>query len=509
MGVTVTQSPAAKLPTLGHVINGENDVSARSTVPVFDPAEGTVIAETALAPAETALRAVASAAAAFPNWRDTPALQRARVMFQFRQLLETHRDKLAASITKEHGKVLSDADGEVQRGIEVVEFACGVPEQLKGKHVDNIGGGIDNWSLRQPLGVCVGITPFNFPAMVPLWMFPLAIACGNTFVLKPSERDPGTSLLLAELFRAAGAPPGVLNVIQGDGETVRALIADSDVAAVSFVGSTPVAEQVFAQANEHHKRVQALAGAKNHLVVAPDADLDLAADALTGAAFGSAGERCMAISVAVVVGDRADQLVEKLATRATALKVGPGNDSRSEMGPLISAAHRERVIGYIESGVREGAELVVDGRGLSIAGHESGFFLGPTIFDRVQTGMQIYREEIFGPVLVVVRVASVAAAIDLINAHELGNGVACFTANGGTAREFARRINVGMVGINVPIPVPTAYQSFGGWKRSLFGDHHIYGEEGIRFYTHYKSIMQRWPGARSTGPDFMMPTTKG
>jgi malonate-semialdehyde dehydrogenase (acetylating)/methylmalonate-semialdehyde dehydrogenase len=344
--------------------------------------------------------------------------------------------------------------------------------------------------------------------MVPLWMFPLAIACGNTFVLKPSERDPAASLFLAELFELAGAPRGVLNVVQGDGDTVRDLIADPAIAAVSFVGSTPVAKQVFAQANEHHKRVQALAGAKNHLVVAPDADLDLAADALTGAAFGSAGERCMAISVAVVVGDRADTLVAKLAERAARLKIGPGNDSQSEMGPLISAAHRDRVVGFIESGVSEGAELVTDGRGLTIPGHESGFFLGPTIFDRVQTGMKIYREEIFGPVLVVVRVDSVSAAIELINAHELGNGVSCFTANGGTAREFARRIDVGMVGINVPIPVPTAYQSFGGWKRSLFGDHHIYGREGVRFYTRYKSIMQRWPGARSAGPDFMMPTTK-
>jgi malonate-semialdehyde dehydrogenase (acetylating)/methylmalonate-semialdehyde dehydrogenase len=509
MGITVTQPSELSLPILGHLINGESLVSARDKVPVFDPAAGKPVAETALASAATAAAAVAAAASAFAAWRDTPALQRARVMFAFRQLLEENRDPLAALITREHGKVLSDAAGEVQRGIEVVEFACSVPEQLKGEHVDNIGGGIDNWSMRQPLGVCLGITPFNFPAMVPLWMFPLAIACGNTFVLKPSERDPSPSLLLAELFHDAGAPPGVLNVIQGDGDTVRSLIDDPKVAAVSFVGSTAVAEQVYAQAGTYRKRVQALAGAKNHLVVAPDADLDLAADALTGAAFGSAGERCMAISVAVVVGDRADDLVAGLARRATQLKIGPGNDVQSEMGPLITAAHRERVIEYIESGVKEGAELVIDGRGLTIPGHESGFFLGPTIFDRVETGMRIYREEIFGPVLAVVRVASVTEAIELINAHELGNGVACFTANGGTAREFARRIDVGMVGINVPIPVPTAYQSFGGWKRSLFGDHHIYGKEGIRFYTRYKSVMQRWPGARSTGPDFMMPTTKG
>jgi malonate-semialdehyde dehydrogenase (acetylating)/methylmalonate-semialdehyde dehydrogenase len=429
-------------------------------------------------------------------------------MFEFRQRLEACRGEIAALITREHGKVLSDADGEVQRGIEVVEFAASVPEQLKGDHVDNIGGGIDNWSLRQPLGVCIGITPFNFPAMVPLWMFPLAIACGNTFVLKPSERDPSASLLLAELLADAGAPPGVLNVVQGDAETVRALIADPGTAAVSFVGSTPVAEAVHALASKHEKRVQALAGAKNHLVVAPDADLDLAADALTGAAFGSAGERCMAISVAVVVGERADVLVEKLVARARELRVGPGTDAASQMGPLISAAHRERVVGYIESGLTEGAELVLDGRGLVVKGSEDGFFLGPSIFDRVGRRMRIYRDEIFGPVLSVVRVGSVDEAIELVNAHELGNGVSCFTADGGTAREFARRIAAGMVGINVPIPVPTAYQSFGGWKRSLFGEHHIYGAEGIRFYTRYKSVMQRWPGSRRTGPDFMMPTSK-
>lgn len=509
MGVTVKQSAPGKLPTLGHVINGEALSDAADTLPVFDPATGAITAATALAPPETAAAAVAAAAEAFVTWHETPALQRARVLFEFRQQLEARRGELAALITREHGKVLSDADGEVQRGIEIVEFACGVPEQLKGDHVDNIGGGIDNWSLRQPLGVCLGITPFNFPVMVPLWMFPLAIACGNTFVLKPSERDPSASLLLAELFADAGAPAGVLNVVQGDGNTVRALIGNEKVAAVSFVGSTGVAEQVYAQATSTGKRVQALAGAKNHLVVAPDADLDLAADALTGAAFGSAGERCMAISVAVAVGPLADALVAKLEQRASRLQVGPGTDERSEMGPLITAAHRQRVVAYIESGLEEGAELVVDGRGLSVPGHEEGFFLGPSIFDRVTPGMRIYNEEIFGPVLSVVRVDSVADAIDLINSHELANGVSCFTANGGTAREFSRRIAAGMVGINVPIPVPTAYQSFGGWKRSLFGDHHIYGAEGIRFYTRYKSIMQRWPGSMRTGPDFMMPTTKG
>jgi malonate-semialdehyde dehydrogenase (acetylating)/methylmalonate-semialdehyde dehydrogenase len=508
MSVIVTKVAAEKPSRIGHIINGANDDSAVSTLPVFDPASGRLIGETAIAPPTTAIAAVQAAATAYSGWSETPALQRARVMFEYRQQLEAHRDDLAAAITREHGKVLSDAHGEVQRGIEVVEYACSIPAQLKGDHVDNIGGGIDNWSLRQPLGVCLGITPFNFPAMVPLWMFPLAIACGNTFVLKPSERDPGASLLLARLLEAAGAPAGVLNVVQGNGDTVRTLIAQPEVQAVSFVGSTPVAEQVYAQATASGKRVQALAGAKNHLVVAPDADLGLAADALTGAAFGSAGERCMAISVAVVVGDRADELIAKLAQRAKALKIGPGTDATAEMGPLITAAHRERVVGFIESGVAEGAELVVDGRGLTVPGYENGFFLGPCLFDRVRPEMRIYREEIFGPVLAVVRVESVTEAIDLVNAHELGNGVACFTANGGTAREFARRIQAGMVGINVPIPVPTAYQSFGGWKRSLFGDHHIYGDEGVRFYTRYKSIMQRWPGSKRTGPDFMMPTHK-
>jgi len=509
MGDTVTKPQTANLPVLGHFINGAHDLTAARTLPVFDPATGQVIAQTAIATPAVAAAAVAAAVAALPSWSDTPALNRARLMLDYRQLLEAHRDDLAAAITREHGKVLSDAHGEVQRGIEVVEFACGIPSRLKGSIADNIGGGIDNLSIRQPLGVCIGITPFNFPAMVPLWMFPLAIACGNTFVLKPSERDPGTSLLLAQLLDEAGAPPGVLNVVQGDGETVRALIAHPEVRGVSFVGSTPVAEQVFRQAHETGKRVQALAGAKNHLVVAPDADLDLAADALIGAAFGSAGERCMAISVAVVVGERADALIEKLVTRTKRLRVGPGTAGDVEMGPLITQAHRERVTGYIESGIAEGATLVIDGRGLTIPGHEQGFFLGPSIFDHVTPAMRIYREEIFGPVLAVVRVPNVTAAIDLVNAHELGNGVACFTANGGTAREFARRIEAGMVGINVPIPVPTAYQSFGGWKRSLFGDHHIYGDEGVRFYTRYKSVMQRWPGSKSAGPDFMMPTHKG
>jgi malonate-semialdehyde dehydrogenase (acetylating)/methylmalonate-semialdehyde dehydrogenase len=508
MEVTATESDAAAPRVLGHKIDGRDDTSADGTLPVHDPATGRIIAMTAIAPAATVKSAVDAAGKAFAKWSQTPAMVRARALFRFREALDGHRDELARLITQQHGKVLSDAHGEVQRGIEVVEFACSVPGALHGRHLDNVGGGIDNWSMRQPLGVCIGITPFNFPCMVPLWMFPIAIACGNTFVLKPSERDPGTSLLLADLAHSAGMPPGVLNVIQGNADTVRALIAEPEVAAVSFVGSTPVAEAVQTQARESGKRVQALAGAKNHLVVAPDADLDLAADALTGAAFGSAGERCMAISVAVAVGERADDLVQKLAERAARLKIGPGTDATAEMGPLITAAHRERVIGFIESGIAEGASLVVDGRGLTVPGHEDGYFLGPCIFDHVRPDMRIYREEIFGPVLAVIRVDNVAEAIDLINAHELANGVACYTANGGTAREFARRIEAGMVGINVPIPVPTAYQSFGGWRRSLFGDHHIYGDEGVRFYTRYKSIMQRWPGAQRTGPDFIMPNHK-
>ena len=499
MGVTNTH---------GHLIAGTVDVSATGTLPVYNPATGEQIAETAVAPSATTAAAINAAAAAFPAWSAMPALQRARVMFEFRQLLEARRDELASIITTEHGKIPSDAQGEVQRGIETVEFACSAAGALRGTHVDNVGGGIDNWSMRQPLGVCVGITPFNFPAMVPLWMFPLATVCGNTFVLKPSERDPGAAMLLAKLFGKAGAPAGVLNVVQGSAETASQLIADPQVAAVSFVGSTSVARKVHRQASESGKRVQALAGAKNHLVVAPDADLELTADALIGAAFGSAGERCMAISVAVVVGERADELVGILASRARQLVVGPGSDPRTQMGPLISATHRERVVRFIESGLAEGAKAVTDGRDFVVDGHEQGFFLGPTIFDHVQPTMEIYREEIFGPVLSVVRVESVTDAIELVNSHPFANGVACFTANGGTAREFARRIEAGMVGINVPLPVPTAWQSFGGWRSSLFGDHHIYGAEGVRFYTRYKSIMQRWPGSRRTGPDFAMPTSQ-
>ena len=501
---TVGQEPA--LPLVGHHIGGQREQGGSRRAPIFNPATGTVIAHAVLADGPQVARAVAAAKAALPTWSDTPAPKRARVLFKFKELLEAHFDELAALITHEHGKVLADAKGELTRGFEIVEFACGTAQLLKGQHSDNVGGGIDNWSLRQPVGVCAGITPFNFPAMVPMWMFPIAIACGNTFVLKPSERDPSTALKLAKLFERAGLPPGVLNVVQGDKEAVDALLAHPDVAAVSFVGSTAIAEHIYSEGTRHGKRVQALGGAKNHLVVMPDADLEQAADALIGAGYGSAGERCMAISVAVAVGDSADALVEKLKTRIAVLAVNDGSAPGADMGPLITAAHRDKVLQYIEDGERAGAKLVVDGRNLRVAGRESGFFLGPTLFDHVQPHMRIYREEIFGPVLSIVRVPDFGSAVELVNSHEYGNGVACYTSDGRVAREFTRRIKAGMVGINVPIPVPMAFHSFGGWKRSLFGDHHIYGEEGVRFYTRYKSVMQRWPNANRKGPEFTMPT---
>jgi malonate-semialdehyde dehydrogenase (acetylating)/methylmalonate-semialdehyde dehydrogenase len=423
-------------------------------------------------------------------------------------LLEQQRDVFAAAITREHGKVFSDAQGEVTRGIEQVEFALGAPRLLAGLHADDVGGGIDNWNLRQPLGVVAGITPFNFPVMVPLWMAPLALVCGNAFVLKPSERDPGPASMLADLFRDAGVPDGVFTVLNGDAATAGRLIEHPDVRAVSFVGSTPVAQQIYERAARAGKRVQALGGAKNHLVVMPDADLDLAADALTGAAFGSAGERCMAISVAVVVGGIGDAVVERLVQRVRSLRIGDGLADDIDMGPLISAAHRQRVLSLVAAGEAEGARLVVDGRGLEVTGRADGFFVGGTLFDHVQPTHAIYREEIFGPVLCVVRVPDLASAVALINAHPLSNGAACFTADGAAARAFSRSVECGMIGINVPIPVPAAWLSFGGWKRSLFGGHHAYGDEGVRFYTRYKSVMQRWPDPRGRkGPEFTMPTS--
>ena len=426
----------------------------------------------------------------------------------FRSLLNEHRDQLAAMITAEHGKVFTDAQGEVTRGIDIVEFACGVPQLLKGDFTDQVSTGIDNWTLRQPLGVVAGITPFNFPCMVPMWMFPVALACGNSFILKPSERDPSPSLLMAELLKQAGLPDGVFNVVQGDKTVVDALLTHQDVKALSFVGSTPIAQYIYETGAHHGKRVQALGGAKNHMVVMPDADLNQAVDALIGAAYGSAGERCMAISVAVLVGDVGDRIMPLLAERARALKIGNGMQPEVEMGPIVTRQALERIESYIGIGVEEGAQLVVDGRGHKVSGHEQGFFTGGSLFDHVTPQMRIYKEEIFGPVLACVRVADFATALDLVNAHEYGNGVACYTSDGNIAREFGRRVQAGMVGINVPIPVPMAWQGFGGWKRSLFGDMHAYGEEGVRFYTKQKSIMQRWASSIGRGAEFAMPTAK-
>ncbi|HEX8956248.1 MAG TPA: CoA-acylating methylmalonate-semialdehyde dehydrogenase [Burkholderiaceae bacterium] len=496
-----------------HYIDGTVTAGAsKRSQPVFNPAVGRPSGEVVLAEVQDVHAAVAAAAAAAPAWADTAPLKRARILFKFKDLMEQHHDDLARAITAEHGKVFSDAKGEVVRGLEVVEFACGATQLLKTQFTDNIGGGIDNWQLRQPLGVTAGITPFNFPVMVPLWMAPLAIATGNTFILKPSERDPSPSLMLAELFAKAGLPRGVFNVVQGDKVAVDALIQHPDVKAISFVGSTPIAEYIYAEGAKrkgpYPLRVQALGGAKNHLVVMPDANLEQAVDALIGAAYGSAGERCMAISVAVAVGSVADKLVDALIPRVKALKVKNGMEADAEMGPVVTGAHRDKILAYIDDGVRSGAKLLVDGRGLRVPGHEEGFFLGGSLFDHVTTDMKIYQEEIFGPVLCIVRVPDFASAVELINKHEFGNGVSLFTSDGNTAREFSRRIEVGMVGINVPIPVPMAWHSFGGWKRSLFGDTHAYGEEGVRFYTRYKSVMQRWPESIGKGAEFTMPVAK-
>ncbi len=474
---------------------------------VFDPATGEVIRRAPFASAEEVGAAVAAAKAAFPAWRDTPPVRRARILARFRELLEANRDGLARLVCEEHGKTLPDAAGSVQRGIEVVEFVCGAPHLLKGERAEDVGRGIDTHSALQPLGVCAGITPFNFPAMVPLWMFPVAIACGNTFVLKPSEKVPSTSLRMAELFKEAGLPDGVLNVVPGDRQAVEAILAHPDVAAVSFVGSTPVARHVYETATRQGKRVQALGGAKNHAVVLPDADVAFTADALIGAAYGSAGERCMAISAVVAVGAAGDPLVEALAARAASLPVGPGAERGIEMGPVITAAHRDRIVGLVAAGEREGARLVVDGRTLRVPRGEKGFFVGPTLFDHVTPAMAIYREEIFGPVLVVLRAGSLDEAIDLVNRNPWGNGTAVFTRSGAAAQRFARDVQVGMVGVNVPIPVPMAFFSFGGWKQSLFGDLHVHGPEGIAFYTRSKVVTTRWPASDEVlRPSLAMPT---
>ncbi|MGH8297723.1 MAG: CoA-acylating methylmalonate-semialdehyde dehydrogenase [Steroidobacteraceae bacterium] len=494
---------------VGHWIGGQpvpGDTARAQDV--FNPATGKVARRVALAEATLVHRAVSSAAAAWQAWADTPPIRRARILNGFLGLLNRRRDELAALITAEHGKVFADAQGEVMRAIDVVEFACGIPQLLKGDFTDQVSTGMDNWTLRQPLGVVAGVTPFNFPCMVPCWMFPIAIAAGNTFVLKPSERDPSASLVMAALLKEAGLPDGVFNVVQGDKIAVDALLEHSQVKALSFVGSTPIARGLYTRGAQLGKRVQALGGAKNHLVVMPDAALDQAVDGLIGAAYGSAGERCMAISVAVLVGDVAERIVPRLAQRAKALRVGNGMDPGVEMGPVVTGQALERISSYIDAGLREGAQLVTDGRTLKVPGHESGFFLGGTLFDHVRPEMTIYKEEIFGPVLSCVRVKDLGEALRLVNSHELANGVACYTRDGGVAREFTRRIEAGMVGINVPIPVPMAWHGFGGWKSSLFGDMHAYGEEGVRFYTRQKSVMQRWPSTTREGSEFAMPTAR-
>ncbi|MEP7345630.1 MAG: CoA-acylating methylmalonate-semialdehyde dehydrogenase [Gemmatimonadaceae bacterium] len=476
---------------------------------VYNPSAGIPAKRVPLGSRSFVESVIADAERAFPDWGGSSPLRRARVMFRFRDLIEQHLDELAGIISDEHGKVFADARGEVQRGLEVVEFACGIPHLLKGEFSEGVSKGIDMYSLRQPLGVVAGITPFNFPAMVPMWMFAPAIACGNTFVLKPSEKDPGCPVRIAELFIEAGGPPGVLNVVHGDKEAVDTLLTDPRVQAVSFVGSTPIARYVYATAAGHGKRVQSMGGAKNHLVVMPDADMEQVTDALMGAAYGSAGERCMAISVAVAVGDEtADDLIARLASRVRALRIAPSREGGAEMGPLVTPDHRQRVSGYIDLGVTEGAELVVDGRGLALDGHENGFFLGGSLFDRVTPAMRIYREEIFGPVLCVVRAATFDEALGLANDHEFGNGVAIFTRDGDSAREFVSRVQVGMVGVNVPIPVPLAFYSFGGWKHSAFGDQNQHGMDGVRFFTKLKTVTSRWPAGIRSGSEFVMPTHK-
>jgi len=496
--------------TIPHFIGGKDvaGTSGRSS-DVFNPATGEVQAKVALASKSELDAAVKVAAEAFKTWSAVTPLNRSRVMFKFKELLEQNIEQLANIITAEHGKTHSDAKGEIARGVEVVEFACGIPQLLKGEFTENVGTNVDSWAIRQPLGVVAGITPFNFPAMVPMWMFPIALASGNTFILKPSERVPTASHFIADLLKKAGLPDGVFNVVNGDKEAVDAILVNPEIQAVSFVGSTPIAEYIYHTGTAHNKRVQALGGAKNHMIVMPDADMDLAADALMGAGYGSAGERCMAISVAVAVGDKVgDALIEKLSPRVRGLKVAPGSDPEAEMGPLVTKQHYEKVKGYVDLGVQEGAKLVVDGRSLKLQGYENGYFLGGCLFDQVQPDMRIYKEEIFGPVLSVVRVPDYNTAAQLVNDHEYGNGTAIFTRDGDAAREFAAKVKVGMVGINVPIPVPMAFNSFGGWKRSLFGDHHMHGPEGVRFYTKLKTITSRWPTGIRSGAEFVMPVMK-
>lgn len=491
---------------VGQFVGGQRLAGRGSVQDIYDPATGKVARQLRLAAVADVEAAVQAAAAAFGAWADTPPLRRARIMFKFLNLLREHRDELAAIITAEHGKVLDDARGEIDRGIEVVEFACGIPHLLKGAYTEQVADGLDNWTMRQPLGVVAGITPFNFPAMVPMWMFPVALAAGNCFILKPSPHDPSVSLRLAELLSEAGLPDGVFGVLQGNKEVVDKLLEHPRVKAISFVGSTPIARSIYTTGASHGKRMQALGGAKNHLIVMPDADMEQALNALIGSGYGAAGERCMAVSVPVLVGDAAERLIPLLAQRARNLKIAHGMTPGAEMGPVISRDALQRIQNYVQIGIDEGAELVVDGRDFKAsAGYEGGYFIGASLFDRVTPAMRVYKEEIFGPILSCVRADDIHSAIDIINEHPYGNGVACFTRDGFAAREFARRIQVGMVGVNVPVPVPAAWHSFGGWKSSLFGDMHVYGEEGVRFYTRQKSVMQRWP-TKSNGPQFTFPS---
>ena len=495
--------------TIEHFIDGKiTKGSSKKTSKVFNPATGEQTAEVNLASKTDVDLAVQKAKRAFADWSIKPPAQRARVIFKFKELIEKNYDELTKLIVSEHGKVYEDAKGSLTRGLEVVEFACGIPHLLKGEFTENVGTDVDSWSIRQSLGVCAGITPFNFPAMVPMWMFPISIACGNTFVLKPSEKDPSCSLKLAQLFQEAGLPDGVFNVVNGDKEAVDALLTNKDVVAISFVGSTPIAKYIYENAAKNEKRVQALGGAKNHCVIMPDCDLDQAVNGLMGAAYGSAGERCMAQSVAVAVGKIGNELVSKLIKKVQALKIGSGLDKNSEMGPLVTKEHLERVKGYVDLGVKEGAKLVVDGRNIKLQGYEKGFYIGGCLFDNVEKKMRIYKEEIFGPVLSVVRVKDFETAVNLVNDHEFGNGTSIYTRDGDVGRTFASKIKIGMVGINIPIPVPVSYHSCGGWKRSLFGDQHMHGSEGIRFYTKLKTITSKWPKGLTSDPEFVMPILK-
>ena len=492
-----------------HYINGKEHIGSSDRFgDVFNPANGEKIREVNLANKDDVKLAIECAVKAGKEWAATPSLTRSRVLFKFKDLILRDMDKLALELTTEHGKILSDSVGSITRGMEVVEFACGIPHLLKGEYSENVGSNIDSWSMRQPLGVCVGISPFNFPAMVPMWMFVMSIACGNSFILKPSEKDPTVPYMMGDLLREAGLPDGVFNVVNGDKEAVDLLITDPEVASVSFVGSTPVAEYIYHTSSKHNKRGQSLGGAKNHMVVMPDADLDQVVDGLIGAGYGSAGERCMALSVAVAVGDVGDKLIEKLTPRVQGLKVGPGTDPEVEMGPLISDVHLSKVKSYVDSGVAEGADLIVDGRSISLQGYENGYFIGGCLFDHVKEDMQIYREEIFGPVLSVVRQPTFDDALKMVNDHEFGNGTTIYTRDGDTARAFANQCKIGMVGVNVPIPVPMAFHSFGGWKRSLFGDHAMHGMDGVRFFTRLKTVTSRWPTGIRKGAEFTIPTMK-